>query len=76
MKENLNLVKVFTGTEVTVELLKRKLQEIGITGIIKNDFQSGIIAGFGGGPFSIEYYIQETDLAKAEPILTEFYAKN
>ncbi|MBT8326469.1 MAG: DUF2007 domain-containing protein [Bacteroidia bacterium] len=76
MTDQSNLVKVFTGTEVTVELLKGKLQEIGITGIVKNEFQSGAVAGFGGGPFSIEYYILESDLKKAEPILSEFSKNN
>ena len=76
MTNNSTLVKVYTGTEVTVELLKSELQEIGISGIVKNDFNSGIAAGFGGGPFSIEYYILESDLQKAEPILTEFRNNN
>lgn len=77
MTDNSNLIKVYTGTEVSANILKGKLQEIGITGMIKNDFQSGVIAGFGGGTSSsIEFYILETDLEKAEQVLIEFSKNN
>ena len=46
MKKATNLIRVFTGTEVTVILLKGKLEEIGISAIIKNDYQSGNTADF------------------------------
>jgi hypothetical protein len=76
MNNHNNLIKVFTGTELVVNLLKSKLEEIGITGIVKNDFQSAIIAGFGASPTSVELYIDKENLPKAEDILAEFYKNN
>jgi hypothetical protein len=73
MKENSNLIRVYSGTELTVNLLKDELEKFGISSMIQNDFNSGVSAGFSGGvPSSIDLFIQELDLEKAEPILSEF----
>ena len=72
-----NLIQVFSGTEVAVLLLKGKLEDIGITTHIQNDYQSGLTAGFGGGgPSAIDLFIQETDLQQAEPIIQEYLQAN
>ena len=77
MNDNSNLIKVYTGTEVAVISLKNRLEEIGITGLMKNIFQSGVSAGFSGGtPSSIDFYIQESDVKKAEVIIAEFIKEN
>ncbi len=73
MKEKDHLIRVFTGTEITVNLLKAELEDAGISGMIQNDFNSGVSAGFSGGiPTAIDLYIQESDLESAEPIVHEF----
>jgi hypothetical protein len=67
------LIRVFTGTELTVNLLKDELEKFGISGIIQNDFYSGVSAGFSGGvSSSVDLFIQEFDLKKAEPFIREF----
>ena len=77
MKENDNLIRVFTGSEITVNLLKDELEEIGISSIIQNDFNSSVAAGFASGtPYSVDLLIQEHDLNKAEPIIEEFIKIN
>ncbi len=77
MKEKTNLIRVFTGTEITANLLKIELEQAGIAGIVRNDFKSGIAAGFSGGfSSSVDLYIQEADLKEAEPIINEFIAIN
>ena len=77
MKENNNLIRVYSGTELTVNLLKDELEKFGISSMIQNDFNSGVSAGFSGGvPSSIDLFIQELDLGKAEPILSEFSETN
>ena len=74
MKDNNDkLVKVFSGTDVSIGFLKKHLEENGIASLTKNSFQSGNIAGFmGGTPSSIDLFIQEKDLKKAEPIIEDF----
>ena len=68
-----DLIRVFTGTEVSVIYLQERLEEIGIGALIKNDFQSGITVGFVSSvPSAVDLYIQESDLEEAEPIIKEF----
>ncbi|MBR9918579.1 DUF2007 domain-containing protein [bacterium] len=67
------LVKVFTGSEISIELLRSRLEELGISGIIRNDFKSGISAGFGGGtPAMVDFYIEEKNVEQAQPIIQNF----
>jgi hypothetical protein len=73
MKEKSSLIRVYTGTELTVNLLKDELEKFGIPGMIQNDFNSGVSAGFSGGvASSVDLFIQEFDLGKAESIISEF----
>jgi hypothetical protein len=77
MKEKNKLIKVYTGTEVTVILLKGLLEEIGVTSVIQNNYRSGVEVGFVGGVQSaIDLFIQQSDLEKAEPIIRDFIARN
>ena len=73
---NDKLICVYSGTEITVNLLKEILEETGIPALIQNDFNSGISAGFSGGvPSAIDLFIGEDDLEKAEPIIADFKAE-
>ena len=77
MKKRDNLIRVFTGNEVSVILLKGELEKIGISVLIQNDYQAGNAYGFiGGTPSAIDLYIQESDLKKSEPIVNEFIQDN
>jgi hypothetical protein len=73
MEEKSSLICVYSGTELTVNLLKKELEDAGIPALVKNDFKSGISAGFSGGvPSAIDLFIQESDVKEAEPIISEF----
>lgn len=73
MKDNFKLIKVFTGTEFTVNLLKDELENINIFSIVKNDYGSGVVAGFSGGTQSSIYlYINEIDMEAAKAIIDDF----
>jgi hypothetical protein len=77
MKNENDLIRVFSGTEITVNLLKDELESVGISAMIQNDFQSGITAGFfGGGTSAVDLFIQEIDEKKALPIIDEFLKNN
>lgn len=66
-------IKVFSGTEITVNLLKQELEAIGIGSFVQNDYQSGITAGFSaGGPSAVDLFIQEKDFPEAKPIIEDF----
>lgn len=71
------LIRIYSGSEVTALLLKDELEQEGVMSMIKNDFQSGVVAGFAGGvPSEVDLFIEETDLAKAEPIVNNFLTIN
>lgn len=76
MKEDDNIIRIYTGTEITVNLLKDELEQVGISGVIQNDFESGTSAGIGGNPSAIDLFIQESDLKKAKSILADFLKIN
>ena len=73
MKENNKLVRVYTGTEVTVSLLKGRLENIGISAAIQNDSHDNFLRGV---PIAVDLYIQQFDYKKAEPIISEFTRNN
>ncbi len=76
MQEANELVRVFSGTEIMVTLLKESLEEIGIGSLIQNEFQSGLSAGIGGYASCVDLYIQQSDLENAQPFLAEFRDDN
>ena len=77
MKQKNKLIRIYTGTEVSVIMLKGRLEEIGISPIIQNNYKAGINVGFVGGVQSaVDLYIQQSDYKEAEPIISEFIKKN
>ena len=71
------LVRVFSGTEVSVILLKGLLEDIGVISTMRNDYRLGIEVGFVGGvQSSVDLFVQESDFQKAEPVIREFIVKN
>ena len=77
MEKEDELVRIFTGSEVLVILLKDELEQFGIRSMIQNDYDAGLSAGFVSGvPSAIDLYIQESDLNKAKPIISEFVKNN
>jgi hypothetical protein len=77
MNEKTNLIKVYTGTELTADLLKGELEKAGVPATVQNDFQSGLTGGvLSGVPSAVDVYIQENDLKKAKPVITDFLKIN
>lgn len=68
MKKENELIKVFVGPEASAILLKKRLEDIGIPAIIKNDSSSAFL---GTAEAVIDLYILESDLVRAKPIIEE-----
>lgn len=63
-------IKVYTGSMVVVQLLIDKLQAIGISPIIKDEMESGRLAGFGASiPFQQELYVHQDEIDKTVPVV-------
>jgi len=65
----MQMVKIFSGTEVESMAVTQILKERGIEYIVKNQVESARLAGFGNLDASVEVYINEVDLDKIKDIL-------
>ena len=65
-------MKVFSGSEALALALKEKIEAAGVDTVIKDNIQSARLAGFGNSGQAVELFIQETDFAKANPVIEEF----
>ncbi len=74
MIKNEDLKRLYTGSEINVNILKEILDDNQIPSLIKNDLKSGLTAGFGGGYMEAEssIFIFNNNLEKAKIILNEF----
>lgn len=77
METDNKLVRVFAGSEITVNLLKYELEQEGIATTVNNEYEISNFQGFSTGtPYSVDLYIMDTDMEKADPIVKEFLKIN
>ena len=68
----MGLMKVFSGSEVLAIALQERLEAAGVETTKKDNIQSARLAGFGQTDLAVEVFIQETDFAKANPVIEDF----
>lgn len=68
MDDEEKIIKVFTGPEPATLLLMKRLEEIGIESLIRNESELGYL---GAVPDLLDLYILEDDLEKAKPLIDE-----
>ncbi len=73
--ESNKLTRAYSGTEITASILKDTLEQAGIGAVLKNETESGRVAGF-GTPGGCDVYVMEKDVEKATPIVEEFIKRN
>lgn len=62
--------RVYTGSLINIQFIQNLLQDKGINSITRDDMQSGLMAGFGGGiPNHIQLFVKKEDLKEAIPII-------
>jgi hypothetical protein len=67
--------KIYGGSFILVELIRKKLEDQGITAVIKDETESGRLAGFGPTNFGHQdVFVHESEQEKAEQILTTILA--
>lgn len=69
MKEHMH---IYTETSILVNRLAFLLDEALIPSIIKNEVESGRLAGFGTTGDAVELYVFQSDIKKAKPIIENF----
>ena len=71
------IIQDFAGSEITVNLLKAELEQEGIATNVVNEYEESNFRGFSTGtPYSVDLYILDSDLEKADPIVKEFLKIN
>ena len=65
-------IKIYTGTSILANRLAFLLDQKGIPSIIKDDKESGRLAGFGTLGDSSEVHIFKSDTHEAEQIIQDF----
>ncbi|MCA1919372.1 hypothetical protein B0A79_24315 [Flavobacterium piscis] len=68
----MGLMKVYSGSEVLALALQERLEQAGVETTKKDNIQSARLGGFGQSDLAVEVFIQETDFAKANPVIEEF----
>jgi hypothetical protein len=68
----MGLMKVFSGSEILALALQEKIVAAGVETTVKNNVQSARMSGFPNSGVAVEVFIQETDFAKANPVIEEF----
>ncbi len=77
METKNEMVRVFAGSEITVNLLVYELENEGIATNVINEYEQSNFRGFSTGtPYSVDLYVLDTDLEKAKPIVEEFLKIN
>lgn len=70
--KNSDYIKIYTGNAIVVQLIKQRLESINISPIIKDDSESGRLAGFASAiPSLSEIYVHNNELDKAVHIVEE-----
>lgn len=68
----MGLIKIFSGSDILAKNLQQRIEDAGISTVIKDNIQSARLGGFGNSDLAVEVFIQEVDFSKANPIIEEF----
>lgn len=64
--------RIYTGSLVNAQHIEEKLKEIDITPVIKNESESGRLAGFAPPVFGqVQVFVHEDEFERAEALLGE-----
>ena len=65
-------MKVFSGSEILAKNLQSRIEDHGVSAVLKDNIQSARLGGFGNTDLAVEVFIQETDFNKTHQIIEDF----
>ncbi|MGJ8665739.1 MAG: hypothetical protein ACSHW7_05190 [Patiriisocius sp.] len=73
MESEKETVRIFTDPAMIGQGLIARLNELGISPIVKDDHQSGITGGFAAGiPNQVRLFIRQEELSKSKKIIDAY----
>ncbi|MBI6118464.1 putative signal transducing protein [Salegentibacter maritimus] len=77
MSSKESYVRVYTGSETNVQYLQEIFDKAGISSRVRNDFDSGLRAGFGGGlPGQVQLFVVKNHFDEALKIAKTTFPKD
>jgi hypothetical protein len=68
----MGLIKIFSGSEILAFALKEKIEAAGVDVVLKDNIQSGRLAGFGTSDQAVELFIQQNSYSKVHAVIEAF----
>ena len=69
----MSMKRIFTGPSLVAGAITAELNDIGISPVVRNDTQSGAIAGFGGGVLDqVQLLVREDQYEQAFKVAQKF----
>jgi hypothetical protein len=65
------MIRIHSDTEININYLKDELAKIGIPSMIKNEFQSAVMSGFGSVPNAVDLYVNQQDCEMASELIQD-----
>lgn len=76
MMSDSNYTKIYTGNFIIIQRMISSLKEIGINPVIKDETESGRLAGFGASiSGQQEVFVNKDELDKAIPVIEGIISK-
>jgi hypothetical protein len=67
----MNLIKIYSGNQIETLCIQDLLLQNNIESVLKDNIQSGILAGFGTSGMAVELYVNEDDVEKGIEIISK-----
>lgn len=68
----MGLIKIFSGSEILARSLKEKIEAAGVVVVLKDNIQSGRLAGFGTSDLAVELFIEQNSYSKVHTVIENF----
>lgn len=68
----MGLIKIFSGSEILARALKEKIEAVGVDVVLKDNIQSGRLAGFGTSDLAVELFIEQNSYSKVHAVIENF----
>ncbi|MCM4154607.1 DUF2007 domain-containing protein [Gramella sp. AN32] len=77
MSEEKDYKRIYTGPETNVQFLQDLFNKEKISSRVRNDFDSGLRAGFGGGlPGQVQLFVLNEEYTKAKKIAMDTFPED